>query len=454
MSIKIYKQSNFYYFSKNNLNSNLELIGLVCPFYSKPWVAYRTASQFSVTDYEEDQDKKSEEEKVYGEDLVINAFSNWYNSVRQKSISFDTDERRGIQEEKKNYYKNINETIEQIDGFKEKLKKDYDDRGIEIGKYEKLVFDRLNELKIKFEDLIKKYYNDIKKEEDEQEISDPMTDPMAPMDEDMGGETPDMEMPELDLGAESSVKKKIIKMASKCDDFLSKSEKKEFLCDIGDKVCEYLCRFHPEIIYKICPDNHHISIVDINSGEKILRLYFNDYLILNKIYPLNSLKEFFPINSHQFFERYWKPIVNIVGFYHLEEKNKLIVPQIHKIPDVPYDKNTVVEMGCWDTSKKEYSIMEVSFNENEKSTNWFFKSASINPKNVSKDDLLNENLIVKSIDPKLKSIYGKIGNIIQVIEHADTWYVDVNFLDGELNRVVRLSPEQIEISDGIIDLMD
>jgi hypothetical protein len=440
MSIKIYKYCGSYYFSKNNVYSNFNLSDKVKPYYSSSWEAYKFASQYSTPTYQEDGDLKSNIK--LGEEHFIDHFESWYGFTLQRLRSLHIDEGRGVKEEKKVYFKMVSDAIDQLDSFEKKLREDYKDRGIDINRFEKNIFNRVKELKDKYEGLINNYLRDIKKEED----SSPEGDLSGIMEEGMA-------MSRINIKNKLLKVAKAVSLVNVSKDYFSKQEKHEILSDIGDRVCEYLSKFHSEIIYKICTDSHHISVIDLNSKEKILRLYFNDYLILNKIYPLNSLKNVFPINSHEFFERYWKPIVNIVGFYHLEEKNKLIVPEIHKIPDIPYGRNDTVSMGCWDTKSKSYSVIELSFSEKEKNANWFFKSASTNAEDVSQDDLLGTTFI-KCTDSSLKSIYGKIGVIVQVIEGGDTWYVDVEFIDDENKRIVRLSPEQIDISDSILELKD
>lgn len=431
MKIKIYKSKNQYHYSLEDGSTKKN-----SKPYLNSWSAYRGAIRCAqnnplynpnfdpmIGNYEESTNKVNKN-KIYSDEYIVNYYQQIYANIYKETRNIDSWPLKEsiLEEHKIGLGSKIDGVIKELETLLEKIE---DEQKSEI-----------NKLKSNFEK-IKSQLNLKEKEVVEEDMD------MLPMG--------DFE----DMGAISSAKNKMRKFAKMGNADLSKKEKDELLEDIGDKVCEYLSKFHKDILFTIGHDHKHLSIIDALSREKILRLYFDEHLMLNRIYPLGSLKDIFPINSHEFYQRYFKPIVQIVGFLHLPEHNSLIVPDVYKLPNIPGGRNSVVELGCWDTKAKKYDVMELSFKDDGVSGNWFFKkpnivTASSNGRlmDLSKDELLSGDILVKCIDENLKTIYGKVGNIEQIIESGPELELDVNF--GR--HIVRLRHDQLEVVDGLRNL--
>lgn len=203
-------------------------------------------------------------------------------------------------------------------------------------------------------------------------------------------------------------------------------------------ACKALQKRHPAAIYHISRDNS-ITFIDSSSKSDLLKIQMNDELNVNAIYPLGEILEIYPSHSKEFYQRYWKPIVESIGHYALSESNIIY----GKLPDIPEGKK---DFNVRSSSNK--TILKFATNI------WELKAEPIdaaqetaiqskNPSEYTEDDF-KEDTIVECIVPELKSIFGKKGVVVQVIPLQSHIELDVQFLDKD-RGIKRLTTDQIKI---------
>ena len=220
----------------------------------------------------------------------------------------------------------------------------------------------------------------------------------------------------------------------------------ELLEDYAQKACKAIERKHNDFTYDTTTGD--IVIKDID-GNPMLEVRVNKTLTVSGIVPVGKLAETFPIHSVEFYQKYWKPIVESVGHFCFSRPSIVIKADYDTLPDVPKSEQTFTIDG-WNYEEDKEDSINLSFKGEKLS--WFFeiskqktaKSTQIIKTAQTKhneEDYLNA--IVKCIDPNLKSIYNRTGEVIQVIPHTDIVEIDINF--GRGLGVVRLTEDQIEI---------
>ena len=229
--------------------------------------------------------------------------------------------------------------------------------------------------------------------------------------------------------------------------------KEEILEDYAEKICLALQLYHKDIIFKINKEDGEIIICKANGFEEndpvILRVRVNDDFLVDSIVPYCDIYRIYPLHSVEFYQKYWKPIVEELGHFYIQDADVLIVPNKTPLPDIPKEYPLKVKLEGWNTKERKLQEVALSFKKGSDSSLWIFeavkmeKTASTEIKEVSRyteQDYLNG--IFKCIDPQLKSIYGQTGAVIQVIPHTDFLEVDIDF--GRGIGVVRLTEDKIE----------
>jgi len=231
---------------------------------------------------------------------------------------------------------------------------------------------------------------------------------------------------------------------------LDKDILEDLLMDYGESACKAIRECHPGSfpLVEINGKDGGVWIVESNKGDTykaLFRIDVNRRLNVNSIIPCGSLAKIYPIHSIEFYQKYWKPIVEGIGHFYLDDNSMLIVPSDNELPDIPRGEGTFSIEG-WNTLKDRLDKVDISFRG--KKPIWIFeasktkKTASIqNPSKYTEQEYLNA--IVKCVDPLLESIHGRTGAVIQVIPLADHIEVDVDF--GRGLDVVRLSEQQLQI---------
>ena len=269
---------------------------------------------------------------------------------------------------------------------------------------------------------------------------------------DMGMGMPggDMGMGDPGGGAFAGLKSRYV-TASKLDDDLSKEVYQNF----AEKACEVLEKKHPEIDYDI--EGQKIILRKADKDDPILQLDIDEDLNLDNIIPLGSTAKQYPSHSWEFYQRYWKPVVEAIGHIYLDDQDSLLVVGAEDLPDLPKSAPLFHELTTWNLGEKQITPVGLEFAGNDNKT-WLFKTvdqmeksaAVVNPvSRYTEEDYRNS--IVRCIDPLLKSLHeedgtGRTGQVIQVIPRKGNVEIDIDF--GRGLGIVRLTEDQIEIVLG------
>lgn len=212
----------------------------------------------------------------------------------------------------------------------------------------------------------------------------------------------------------------------------------ELMEDYAQRICQVIQDKHPDVYYTLV--SSRIKIMN-DDNDCILEASVNPDLNIQNIIPCGSLRKIYPYHSDCFYQKYWKPIVEAVGHFVIGDPPVLVVPEATTLPDVPKDRESFCLKG-WDVKNQEEQSMEISFNKKS----WVInpsqaKTASLQPSQYTEQDYLEA--VIKCVDPKLESIYGRTGVVVQVIPHTDMIEIDVDF--GRGLGTIRLTEKQIAI---------
>jgi len=446
--IKIFAIDNRYAFSIDNFSSmyHFQFTNHVKPSYQFPWQAYYAArnivkkyayhieaseKKYAIEDFVRPIiDDVSAETKLIDyywdvlDDLEESARGMFENDEDQKKINYT--EAKAVVSEILFIKKNIDENSRLKEEEKQKSKKEF------------------NEIISKIKKIVHRYYEeelqkDIKKKKEEAEsapeIPEMTEDPSLL---DSGEETDGMNL-EMPM---AQVLRKIIRLA-KVDPSLKESMMNEY----GVRACQAIYSKHKDIIYKI--KDNMIYICDLK-GNKLLCLEVGKDLFVVDIFPVGKIKEICPYHSLEFYQRYWKPIVEEIGHCCIEDKAILFFDKF-KLPDIPSSFPRSQTVQAIDKNSKEIVTMEVSFKGDNPS--WFIDKTKVCTAQKAKSSKYTEEeylkggkgAIVVCIDKTLPSYYGKTGQVIQVIPLCSHVEVDINF--GR--HVARMVEDQFEIIDEL-----
>lgn len=224
------------------------------------------------------------------------------------------------------------------------------------------------------------------------------------------------------------------------DNYLDEETMENLFDDYAQKICKAIQNKHNDVYYTLNVPKKLIVIWDFNNIP-ILKVRINEQMNVDNITPVGDLYRRCPYHKVDFYQKYWKPIVESLG--HFCSGNILILSE--NLPDV--DKDSHVIEG-WNCSKRQKEFIEISF-RGEKPI-WIIspkseitKTAQISNQVSKYTEMDYLNAIVKCIDSNLKSIYQRTGSVIQVIPETDVVEIDVDFGSGL--GIVRLTEKQVEI---------
>jgi hypothetical protein len=221
--------------------------------------------------------------------------------------------------------------------------------------------------------------------------------------------------------------------------------------DYAEAICKSIQNIHKGCIFKESLDT--ISILDADDDSKpLLKIKINNNLNITDIIPLGDLKNIYTPYSIKFYEKYWKRIIKAVGNYYIEDLDILIIPKLINLPDSPRVCPVSHAITGWDTKNKQEHVVNMTFSEDIDAT-WSFERSKEEPQLnkrassvLTEEDFINNNPArVRCITPELTEIYGKVGEVVQVIPLDDHIELDINF--GR--EVMRLTESQIEIVNAI-----
>lgn len=434
MKLSIYKTNNRYAFSIDGFSSTRHscLFLDVKPTYQYAWQAYRKAKSLAfnrgfhieaIHKYALEDLSKPVRAEETAEDILINHYKTMLVEMSKKVKGIDDDPEK----DKELTYLMIVSQVDDLLRIKENIESDKYDGAIDeiINEHRKIV-------QAHFSDYLRKD----KKEKEEAAAQPPMPPdmqpeiPNVPPMEEGAPETPNMTM--------ASVKKTIK---------LTEDELAELLEHYGLKTCEAITKSHPDAISKINIDDRSCNIISLDSGDAILKITVNDNINVNNIIPTGNLVESCPSFSPKFYQRYWKPIVESLGHFFLDDLDSLIIPQMGALPDIP-NGDGKFDIRGW--NPKELKEVPLSMSFKEETPMWVIansESRLIKMADYSEEDFLRtQPTRVRCTDQRLQ-LFDSIGEVVQVIpvNSGVGFEVDVNF--GR--KVVRLSQQQVEIINDL-----
>ncbi|MFA7219120.1 MAG: hypothetical protein WC119_01150 [Synergistaceae bacterium] len=424
MKLRLYNINNKYAFSLDGFSSlhHYGLIPEVKPFYPYAWQALIEAKRIAndkpyhvrmLQATVEDLSKPVESDTP-AEELLINHYEHMLREMSKNVVGIDDNS----EEEKKITYMMVKSQVEDLLHVKEELGEKYEVR--------------INKLVDGYRKIVDRHFRDylnIDRKEKEKASAPSI---------------PNMPQVPLEPGQPSEEN---LTMASSKRCVLNEEEIHELLEHYAIKACEAVSRHHPDIIPKVDPQNRFATLIGLDKGKAILKIYVNESCNINNIVSDRDLAEMFPSNSPKFYQRYWKPIVESIGHFFLDELDALIIPEMSALPDMPNGDGSF-DMRGWNP----YEIEEVPINLSFKKEcpAWVIASGEkmnrMAGKYTEEDFLRNQPTRVRCIDENL-DLFGKIGEVVQIvpINEALGFEVDVNF--GR--KIVRLTQDQLEILNGI-----
>lgn len=440
MNLKLYKINDRYAFSIENFSSvdHCILCPDIKPTYKYAWQAYKDAHwlyktqsihistlQKSAADDLEVTDISSSQE-VSAEQMIIGHYSKIFDAIINRSKSFKDEK------EKETVYKEIKAIVGGLLKVKESLENDKDKKDIDS------ILDD-------FRDLVKDTFSTfLAKDKSEMESNKSQEVPPIPTD-DQSQEVPSEQLPITPMAQVDAIMRYGSNGSNNLNDI-----RDEVIDEYAERLCKHMEKNHPDAICKIDYENGVLRMV--SKDENILKVSINSDLNIQDVEPCGELSKMFPLHSLHFYQKYWKPIVEKIGHCLPRDLGIIICPEKSTLPDIPNSFPTSVRVMGWSVKDKQEKPIEVYFGGDEPT--WvlrhlkFIKDAAkvIKPSKYTEEDFItNQPRSVKCIDPKLKSIYGKIGEVVQVIPLEEHIELDINF--GRL--VVRLTEQQIELIDAV-----
>lgn len=351
---------------------------------------------------------------ISAEKMLEDHYMEIYNGVKGKARS----SKKSSDEDRKKVYSEIKIIVGELENIAQTIKDLKSKR-------------KIKRILMLYKQLIRRHFDDFAKKEKQESVMSPAL-PMEPM--------PPITASIIDK--ESSDLLKLIDV----------NLKEEILGDYAEKACNAISKKHKDLDYVIDhPSLDNITI--LSSGEPILNIRVNSKLNINGVFPTGELYGMYPFHSVEFYQRYWKPIVESIKHFYLTDASLLLCPERNPFPNIPKEEKKYTLEG-WDVESNRLGKVDVSF-KGERLT-WMFEpsettdftlTASNYVSKYTEQDYINTP-IVKCIDPSLESIYGRTGTVRQVIPYPDHIEIDVDF--GRGLDIVRLTEEKLEIVPVVV----
>ena len=201
----------------------------------------------------------------------------------------------------------------------------------------------------------------------------------------------------------------------------------------GDMICEKLKHAHPGILPSIQGNTINIT----NDGKIMFIVHIGDNLMVDKILPGDDIKKVYPVHSCEFYQKYWKKIVEALKHFCLDGNILLFT---NNMPDV-VNANCTEQIDAWDMKNNKPTKVVIKFKTMEKTSLWTFSKNIITAEDkVSKyteEDYAQRKMAICN-DPSLPSIYNEKGFILNVISTRIGIISDIDF--G--HHVVRLEEKK------------
>jgi len=229
--------------------------------------------------------------------------------------------------------------------------------------------------------------------------------------------------------------------------------------DVLKKYAEDACKgieyLDSNILYKIDNKNKIINIYAVKEEKQIpvLTITVNDDLFVDGIFPNEHIYDFCPLYSLEFYQKYWKRIVESIGHYCLKDKDIIIVAS-RPLPDIPNNKNESCQLKGWSIVNGEEKNIELVFSSPDNT--WFINPMCSNVPIVQKvaskfPEQKYFNAIVRCIDKSLDKLFGRTGMVNQIVPQNDCVFLDVNF--GRGLGIIRLMDDLKDPAKTQIELI-
>lgn len=444
------KDAKLYSFAVDNFLSvaHATLCPYIKKYYQYPWQAYMDGSELiRKRSYHIDAIKNKKYAYEDYKDLKVTDVSaeTMLSSHYKELLSMLQDKAEGSSGEKndeaKTSYEEIKQIVNEILRIIEEFNKD------EKGDTEKegVAAKELRAVISKLSSLVHKHFPSYLQEDIQK---------MRESTGDQGVESPEgteqqqlPAMPVNPLAQPTANHDAFIRISRNISNDLDEKEMQELLLSYAKKICGVLSYKHPEVIPSF--DNNKIVFSD---KDPILVVTINDHHFINNIVPCGNVSEIYPIYSLSFYQRYWKPIVEEIKQFYVDELKCVIFSATSSLPDMPKEVPYSDTVEGWDANSGSPVDIEVVFDGDPPS--WMFrrsknsklrvtKKASTTPSKYTEQDYIQNGkpALVVCTDAKLESIYQKTGHVVQVIPLDTHVEVDIDF--G--NHIVRLEENQIEI---------
>ena len=459
MKLQLYSVDDRYSFAVGKFSSvhHYVLCPNINPTYQYAWEAYRDAHKMFRKQYFHIEalqktaaddlavtDLASEIHEVSAEEMIVDHFTKIFELTVERTKAFKDEK------DKELAYGELKAAVTGLLQVQENLEVDSDKIKLDD------VLKKFRELaQSKFSKLLSKDKAEMEKKENEPDVppvpegmpvEPPMTEPMGdPMGEGALPMTPVANVGQIDA----------IMRYGMCN---INDIRTEVLDEYAERICKCIEKTHPDAICKIDYDDGTFKISQAKGGT-LLKVTVNKDLHLQDIEPASELSNAFPLHSLEFYQKYWKPIVENVGHCLSRDLGMIICPAKSSLPDIPNSFPTTVKVMGWSVKDKDEKPFEMYFGGEDPT--WRIKKFTkteetkddvvtakrkVRPSKYTEEDFIQgQPRRVQCIDPNLKSILGKVGEVEQVIPLKDHIEVDVNF--GRLT--VRLTENQIELIDEV-----
>lgn len=438
--IRIYEIDNKFCFTVNKFSSrsHSKLTSFVNPNYKYAWQALDDAKKiankhsyhleglerFAMQDLTKDVVSDISSETMLGDHYEI-----IYDGLVDTAVGMEIEDKL----QKKVNYLEAKAVLTELLFLIEKVPED------EIGlkKEKENAESRLNSVVKKIKKLVHKYYSEDlaedKKKQEEVGAGD------------MGGMPPPEggmpAMPPMDSGMSMASSRPFMKMAQSLD----KECVDELIDEYGKRACQAIAGKHPKVLFS--RNENGIELKE--SKDIIVSISIDKDYFIEDINPEGKVEELYPYHSLEFYQAYWKPIVEKIGHCCVGNNSSVLITEGKSLPDLP--KNFPHISDKFQTINKKSKQVHpccVSFRGDKPS--WFVEQSKVektaSSQHTEEDYYQNgKGAMVVCTDPELQSYYKKTGNVVQVIPFGDSVEVDINF--G--NHICRMTEDQFEIIDGL-----
>ncbi len=323
MKLRIYNINNRYAFTVDGFSSlhHAYLVPGIQSSYKFAWQAHKKAKLLAFkkplhvdmfdNKYAIEDLSKPIRSDIPAEDILINHYKHILVEMSRKVNGIDDN----TTEEKQMTYLMIKSQVEDLLRIKDTL---------EDNKY-KIEVDRLIN---QYRKIVQSHFKAYLEKDRENEEAVEALPPQEPME---GGQQP----PPLPM-EEGQPTDPNLTMASKKKLVLTRNELSELLEHYGEKTCIAISHNHPDAICKVSVEDMSLNIlgIDRDKDATILKINFNENMHANNIIPVDGLSETYPSFSSKFYQRYWKPIVEAIGHFSLDELDSIIFPSMSALPDM------------------------------------------------------------------------------------------------------------------------